>query len=120
MTIPCKRPWGVVCLALGLALAACAQAPSQAAAPTNIDLDQAISLALAHSPALAAARTQIPQSQAQEVTAAIRPNPVLSWDTLFLPVFTPSNFNATYLKNNAEFDASVGYTIERGHKRQAR
>ena len=77
-------------------------------------------LALSHSPALAAARTQIPQSQAQEVTAAIRPNPILSWDALFLPVFNPKTITLNYLNNTAEYDASVGYTIERGHKRQAR
>lgn len=114
------RGWGGV-LALGAALAATAagQGPS-AAAGYQVDLEQAIQLALAHSPTLAAAQTQIPQSQAQEVTAAIRPNPVLSWDALFLPIFQPGNLTASYLNNTAEYDASVGYTIERGHKRQAR
>ncbi|MGH9393040.1 MAG: TolC family protein [Terriglobales bacterium] len=86
----------------------------------QLDLDQAIQLALAHSPALAANRTLVAQSQASEVTAGLRPNPVLSWDALFLPVFNPGSFSGAYLNNNAEYDASVGYTIERGKKRQAR
>jgi cobalt-zinc-cadmium efflux system outer membrane protein len=108
-----------------MALHAQAPATARAAPPTQapavqIDLDQAMQLALSHSPALAAARTQIPQSQAQEVTAAIRPNPILSWDALFLPVFNPKTITLNYLNNTAEYDASVGYTIERGHKRQAR
>ena len=77
-------------------------------------------LALANSPALAAARSQIPQSQAEEVTASLRPNPVLDWDGLYLPVFEPQHFSANYLNNNAEFDAGIAYTFERGGKRQAR
>ncbi|HXR98183.1 MAG TPA: TolC family protein [Terriglobales bacterium] len=97
-----------------------AAAPPAQAPAVQVDLEQAMQLALTHSPALAAARTQIPQSQAQEVTAAIRPNPILSWDALFLPVFNPKSITLNYLNTTAEYDASVGFTIERGHKRQAR
>src|SRR5579884_3443015 len=61
---------------------------------TTITLDQAIDLALAHSHTLKAARTQIDQNKAQEITAALRPNPNLTADGLFIPVFTPSNFNS--------------------------
>ncbi|HVA62167.1 MAG TPA: TolC family protein [Terriglobales bacterium] len=113
---------GIPLIFLGLGALALGQGKA-APAPTpvaRVDLDQAIRLALAQSPALAAARTQVPQSQANEVTANLRPNPILSWDALFLPVFNPSNFTATYLNNVAEYDAGVSYTIERGHKRQAR
>lgn len=110
----------LICLGLGaLALGQGKAAPSPAPV-ARVDLDQAIRLALAQSPALAAVRTQVPQSQANEVTANLRPNPILSWDALFLPVFNPSSFTATYLNNVAEYDAGVSYTIERGHKRQAR
>ncbi|MGH9482454.1 MAG: hypothetical protein ACRD1L_10245, partial [Terriglobales bacterium] len=79
---------GISLIWLGL----CAALPGQGGAPPTpptappaqtISLDEAIQLALQHSPALAASRTQIPQSQAQEVTAGLRPNPVLSWDALF-------------------------------------
>ena len=58
-------------------------------AATQITMEQAISLALANSPAIKAARTQIQQSQAQETTANLRPNPTLIWDSQFIPVFNP-------------------------------
>src|SRR5580700_997545 len=67
--------------------------------PTRITLDEAIRLALQHNHALLAARTTILQNQAQEITANLRPNPVLSWDTQFLPIFQPSNFTADYFEN---------------------
>ena len=86
----------------------------------RIDLDQAIRLALEHNHALKAAETQIQQSQAEEVTASLRPNPVLTWDALFVPFFSPDQLNKSYLNNITEFDAAVAYTFERGHKRQAR
>ena len=73
---------------------------------------------MAHNPALKAVRTTIQQSQAQETTAAIHPNPVFTYDDLFVPVFGP--FNGTTINNVSEFDAGISYTFERGHKRQAR
>lgn len=112
-------PWlGTSLLCFALSAATAAQQPAAPAA--RLSLEDALRLALAHSPALAAVRTQIPQSQAQEVTAAIRPNPILSWDAIFLPIFQPNQFSQSYLNNSAEFDAGIAYTIERGHKRQAR
>jgi len=86
----------------------------------RVDLDQAIQLALAHNHALRAARTQIQQSRAEEITASLRPNPVFTYDDLFLPIFSPHSFNTSTLDNITEFDAGLSYTIERGHKRQAR
>ncbi|MGH9488555.1 MAG: TolC family protein [Terriglobales bacterium] len=110
-------------LGLGLSIGAAAQAGGATIPPPlgpALTLDQALQLAQQHSPALAAARENIPQSKAEEVTASLRPNPVLAWDALFVPLFDPHDFNSSYLNNSTEFDASVGYTIERGHKRQAR
>jgi cobalt-zinc-cadmium efflux system outer membrane protein len=96
-------------------------AAAQAAPPAErIDLDQAIHLALAHNHALKAAQTQIAESQADELTASLRPNPVLTWDALFVPFFSPSQFNNDYINNITEFDVLFAYTIERGHKRRAR
>lgn len=111
---------------LALAGSVGAQAQSQlpplpsASAPVKITLDQAIQLALQHNHALAAQRTTIQQSQAQETTANLRPNPTIDWDTQFLPLFSPSNFTADYFKNDAQFDIGLGYTFERGKKRQHR
>ncbi|HEU5451132.1 MAG TPA: TolC family protein [Terriglobales bacterium] len=88
--------------------------------PTRLTLDQAIQLALVHSPALKATRSQLPQSQAQEVTAHLRPNPTLAWDTQFLPLFHPSQFTSEILNDQAQWDMGVGYLFERGSKRQRR
>jgi cobalt-zinc-cadmium efflux system outer membrane protein len=77
-------------------------------------------LALQHNHALQAMRTTILQNQALETTANLRPNPVLSWDAQFLPIFEPSKFNSDYLDSTAQFDLGIGYTFERGKKRQHR
>jgi cobalt-zinc-cadmium efflux system outer membrane protein len=86
---------------------------------TNITLDQAIDLALAHNHALKATRTLIPQNQAQEVTANLRPNPILGADTQYLPL-EPQDFSLQNLDQNQEFDVGISYLFERGHKRQRR
>ncbi|HEX7893505.1 MAG TPA: TolC family protein [Terriglobales bacterium] len=90
------------------------------AAVTRISLDDAIRLALANSPSIRATRTQIAQSQAQEVTADFRPNPVLSWDSQFVPIFSPGQFSTDTLNNIQQFDVGVSYLFERGGKRGAR
>jgi cobalt-zinc-cadmium efflux system outer membrane protein len=95
--------------------AASAQVPS-----ARIPIEEAIRLALQHNHALQAARTTILQSQALETTANLRPNPVLSWDAQFLPLFNPSKFSGDYLNNQAQFDLGLGYTFELGKKRQHR
>ena len=123
-------------LALGLALlaapalASAQQNPATPATPppppkvsapaARISLDEAIRLALQHNHALQAARSTILQSQALETTANLRPNPVLSWDAQFLPIFQPSKFSADYIDNQAQFDLGIGYTFEIGKKRQHR
>jgi len=93
-------------------------APQTAAA--RITLEEAIRLALQHNHALQAARTTILQNQAQEITANLRPNPVLSWDAQFLPIFQPNKFTADYIDTQAQFDLGIGYLFERGRKRQHR
>ena len=95
--------------------ASTAQLPS-----ARIPIEEAIRLALQHNHALQAARTTILQNQALETTANLRPNPVLSWDAQFLPIFQPSKFDANYIDNQAQFDLGLGYTFERGRKRQHR
>jgi len=105
---------------LGWTAGSVAASAQQAPPLSRVDLDQAIQLALAHNHALKAAQTLVPQSQAEEITAAIRPNPVFTYDDLYVPIFSPSQLNSTTLDNITEFDLGVSYTFERGHKRQAR
>jgi cobalt-zinc-cadmium efflux system outer membrane protein len=92
----------------------------EAQTPALITLDQAIDLALAHNHSLKATRTLILQNQAQEITANLRPNPTLSFDSQFVPIFNPSDFSATALNEIQQFDVGIGYLFERGHKRQRR
>jgi len=86
----------------------------------KITLDEAIQMALEHNHNLLAARTATQQSEAEETTANLRPNPVLLGDAQFLPIFNWDQFNATYIGNSAQFDLGVGYLFERGKKRQHR
>ena len=88
--------------------------------PARVTLDEAIDLALKHNHSLQAARTLILQNQALEITANLRPNPVLNSDAQFLPFFHASDFTNDYLDNSAQFDLGLGYTFERGKKRQHR
>ena len=104
------------CAALVLWLAPWAAAQT----PARITLDEAIQLAMTHSPALKATRTQIEQGRAQEITANLRPNPTLAWDSQFIPLFQPSQFTSDFINDTAQFDLGVGYLIERGKKRQRR
>src|SRR5581483_2841982 len=62
----------------------------------------------------------VQQSQAEEVTANLRPDPVLISDADFLPVFQPDQFTSDYTNNVAQFDLGVSYLFERGRKRQHR
>jgi len=97
--------------------------PRQAATQppaARISIEEAVRLAFLHNHSLLAARTTILQNQAQEITANLRPNPVLSWDAQFLPIFQPNKFDADYINNQAQFDLGLGYTFERGRKRQHR
>jgi cobalt-zinc-cadmium efflux system outer membrane protein len=88
--------------------------------PVKITLDDAIQMALAHNHTLLAARSTIQQSEAQEITANLRPNPVLLGDAQFIPLFQPNDFSGTYMDNVAQFDVGVSYLFERGKKRQHR
>jgi len=100
---------------------ATSQAPGAPQAPsTLVTIDQAIELAKKNNPTLQANRTLISQNKEQEVTANLRPNPVLSWDAQYLPLFSPDLWSSNYIDNTAQFDMGVGYLFERGRKRQHR
>jgi cobalt-zinc-cadmium efflux system outer membrane protein len=92
----------------------------QAHGSVRISLDEAIQKALQNNHTLKAARTTIQQNEAQEITANLRPNPVLTVDAQFIPIFQPNEFTADYINTTAQFDAGVSYLFERGKKRQHR
>src|SRR6202035_818607 len=97
------------------------QAPAaQVHGAVRLTLDEAIQLALEHNHNLKAAETTIQQNQALEITANLRPNPVLTADAQFLPIFQPGNLTADSVDNVMQFDIGVSYLFERGRKRQHR
>ena len=114
-------------------LTAQAQAPPPLTAPPQVSpplpnalgpaitLEQALDLAKRNNPTLQANQTLIQQNKAQEITANLRPNPVLSWDSQFLPLFSPSLWSdSNYWETQAQYDVGIGYLFERGKKRQHR
>jgi len=111
-----------------LSLAAAALAGSlfagaaAAQGPNRITLDQAIELAVRHNHTLQAARTQIQQNQANEITANLRPNPNLFFDWEYLPIFSKPQGETIgdYIQGATEADIGLSYLIERGQKRERR
>jgi cobalt-zinc-cadmium efflux system outer membrane protein len=86
-----------------------------------VTLEEALDLAKRNNPSLQASQTLILQNKAQEITANLRPNPVLSMDAQYFPLFEPNLFtDPNYWNDNSQFDAGVGYLFERGKKRQHR
>ncbi len=107
-------------VALSAAIFVVLLAPLTAQTPKIITLDQAIDLAMTHNHSLKATRTLILQNEAQEITANLRPNPSLGFDSQFIPIFTPSAFSLDNLDVTQQFDIGIGYLFERGRKRQRR
>ncbi len=95
--------------------------PAPVSSGQAITLEQALDLAKRNNPTLQANQTLILQNRAQEITANLRPNPVLSWDTQYLPLFSPSLWSdSNYWETQAQYDVGIGYLFERGKKRQHR
>ncbi len=107
-------------LLAGWASPARAQTPAPTLGPVKITLDDAIQMALAHNHTLLAERVTIQESEAQEITANLRPDPVLMGDAQFLPIFNANQFDSNYVDNGAQFDLGLSYLFERGKKRQHR
>ncbi len=96
-------------------------APGPAPPPAHtVSMDEAVRLALAHNRALRAERLNVDASKADEVTAALKPNPVLTSTNENLQVFSPSQLTWNNLANNANYVESLSYLFERGGKRQKR
>jgi cobalt-zinc-cadmium efflux system outer membrane protein len=126
----CKICGAIIACAALICLLAAPRAFGQTTnGPVRVTLDEAVQMALQHNHSIIAARTAIIQSEAQEVTANLRPNPSLFVDWEYLPLGSPSSQNpdlypgvstGDYLKNNTEGDIGLSYLVERGKKRQRR
>ena len=81
----------------------------------------AVRLALEHNHQLRAQRLNVDISKADEITAALKPNPVLTSTNENFPVFSPSQlFSWDNFVNNQNFVESLSYLFERGGKREKR
>ncbi len=96
---------------------ACAQALPGAQVSAPLTLEEATRLALENNQSLRAQRLAIDQAKDNEITAALKPNPVFTNLNEDFPIFSPKDFTLQNLRTNQEFTNSVTYTIERGGKR---
>ncbi|HEX3704396.1 MAG TPA: TolC family protein [Vicinamibacterales bacterium] len=115
---------GALFVSLAVPMAASAQtpaAPPAQAQAVRITMADAVRLALEHNHALRAQRLNVDLSRADEVTAALKPNPVLTSTNENFPLFAPSElFNTDNFLNNQNFVESFTYLFERGGKRKNR
>ncbi len=84
--------------------------------PSLITLEDAVRIALQYNQALRAQRLNIDQSKAGEITASLKPNPVLGNLVDTIPIFSPQ----TIRLQTQIYEETLSYTVERGGKREKR
>ncbi len=108
-------------LALPATTAAQGPTPPPVAPVTHVSMDEAVRLALEHNHQLRAQRLEIDISKADEITAALKLNPVFTSTNENFPLFAPAQlFSWNNFANNQNFVQSLSYTFERGGKRKNR
>jgi cobalt-zinc-cadmium efflux system outer membrane protein len=93
-----------------------AQAPQSSGLPSMISMDDAVRIALAYNQSLRAQRLNIDQNRAEEITAALKPNPTFTTLVDTIPLFSPQIIRF----NTQIYSESLAYTYERGGKRERR
>jgi outer membrane protein, heavy metal efflux system len=113
---------GALVMSLAVPVAAAGQTPAAAPArAARISMADAVRLALEHNHQLRAQRLNVDLAKADETTAALKPNPVLTSTNENFPLFAPSQlFNSDNFLNNQNFVESLSYLFERGGKRRNR
>lgn len=106
----------LLCIGLAATAESFAQAPSQ---PPVVSLDEAIQEAIRNNLDLAAERLNIPVAEAREITARLRPNPVLTVAGQTLNVLG-ANFSPDTPLGPNQMNIHTDFPIERGGKRQER
>jgi outer membrane protein, heavy metal efflux system len=94
--------------------------PPPLAPLTRITLEDAIRLASERNHQIRAARLNVDISKADEITAALKPNPTFTSTNQGFPIFSPSDISWDYFANNQTFTQSVTFLLERGGKREKR
>jgi outer membrane protein, heavy metal efflux system len=116
------RAWSLVGRRVGAVLVWLA-VPATAAAQTpaaRLSMPDAVRLALEHNHQLASQRLNVDVSKADEITAALKPNPVFTSVNENFPVFSPSQLTLNNVANNQNYVESLSYLFERGGKREKR
>ena len=116
------RAWSLVgrrvgAMVLWLAVPATAAAQTPAA---RLSMADAVRMALEHNHQLASQRLNVDISRADEITAALKPNPVFSSVNSSFPVFSPSQLTFSNAAHNQNYVESLSYLFERGGKRDKR
>src|SRR3954452_12012258 len=98
-----------------------APGPPQPPAPTSrVSIDDAIRLSIDRNQSLRALRLTIEEARADEITAEQKPNFNVAFGAEGFPLFSPGQINTKFLGNAISYSAGLGYTFERGGKREKR
>jgi cobalt-zinc-cadmium efflux system outer membrane protein len=87
---------------------------------TLLSMADAVRLALERNQTMRSQRLNVDESKADEITAGLKPNPNASFGASGFPLFSPQQINGVFLRNDVVYAAGLGYTFERGGKRQSR
>ena len=122
---PLRRCAGAALIAMALPAAAAGQAvpaaPAAPAAAARIAMADAVRLAVERNHQLRATRLNVDLARTDEITAALKPNPVLTSTNENFPLWSPGDlFSRDNFLNNQNFVESVTYLFERGGKRDKR
>jgi cobalt-zinc-cadmium efflux system outer membrane protein len=102
-----------------LLLAVSAARSQEAIKPDVVSLDQALQEALGHNLDLIAARYSVSVAEARRITAALRPNPVVSISAEHLDLLG-TGFSAANSAGPSEYSYRTDFVLERGGKRAGR
>jgi cobalt-zinc-cadmium efflux system outer membrane protein len=110
----------LVLLSLSVAALSTAQAVAGQTPTVRLSMAEAVRLALEHNHQLLAQRLNVDIARADEITAALKPNPIATTLNQAFPVFSPSQLTPDNLANIPSYTESLSYLFERGRKRENR
>lgn len=90
---------------------------SDAGSANGLTLDAAIAQMMATNLDLGALRYELPQAEADVLTAGLRANPILYMDTQFIPY---GSFSSKRPGGPGQYDINITHPLDLSHKRKAR
>jgi outer membrane protein, heavy metal efflux system len=94
-----------------------AEGPEDQGPPNGLTLDQAIEIYVHENLNLRALALELPQAQADVLTASLRANPILYSDAQLVPY---GSFNRQRPGGPTQYDLNISHPLDYSHKRQAR